>query len=142
MALVYKNISRLLLIVLLLLGLQGAASSQVVPPPRYGELNGRVINQWHHPVYGITVTLKPTAYGYGTHDFTAVSNMNGHYDIKNIDRYVYSSGPAPKWVSYYISVSAPGYLPYTSSTFNFEAVADIKMNVTLTAQKEHGKKDK
>ena len=85
----------------------------------------------------MTVTLKPTAYAYGTRDYVVTSDINGKYDIKQISRYVYSSGSAPKWVSYYLSVSAPGYDNYTGSTFDFQNSTTIKIDIKLTAQNRH-----
>ena len=96
------------LAVLVFFSLNSIAQSQT-PPPLDAELSGRVYNEWRRPLGGILVTLKPTAYAYGTQDYPVVSNPNGRFDIKQIKRYVYSSGSAPKYVNYYIFVSVPGY---------------------------------
>jgi len=80
-----------------------------------GELTGRVFDLGSNAgIAGAQVTVKPSAYGYGTKDYTATTGPNGDYVIRNIKRYVYSSGPLPKPVKYSITVSAPGYPEYTS----------------------------
>jgi hypothetical protein len=100
-------------------------------PELYGEVHGKIIHQGAKPKEGISITLKPTAYGYGTHDYRTVTDTNGKYVINNVVRYVYSSGSAPKWVNYYLSISAPGYNSYTGSPFNLEAEQSVEQDIKL-----------
>ncbi len=111
------------------------AGSQTAPA-LYAQLKGTVRNDQGRPVGGIAVTLKPTVYAYGAHNYIAVSDLSGRYEIKNIARYVYSSGSAPKWVDYYISVSSPGYADYVSNVINFQNSTSIKMDIKLAPAKK------
>ncbi|MCX5713625.1 MAG: hypothetical protein NT033_02215, partial [Candidatus Omnitrophica bacterium] len=82
----------------------------------------------------ITLTLKPNGYGYGTHDYTAVSDASGRYDITGIIRYVYSSGPAPKWVIYKMYISQAGYYDYVSEDISFQNVTNVIKNITISSR--------
>ncbi len=85
-----------------------------------GELAGRIFDVGTNAgIAGAQVTIRPSAYGYGTQDYATTTGPNGDYVIRNIKRYTYSSGPLPKPVKYSVNVSAPGYPEYTSEFVSF-----------------------
>ncbi len=102
-----------------------------IRPTSAAQIKGVVTDQTGKKLSGITVTLKPNYYGYGTKDYTAVTDANGNYDLADVIAYVYSSG-GKHWVGYNLFVSAPGYKDYTSSQLDFMTQRVLTQNVTLT----------
>jgi hypothetical protein len=100
--------------------------------PKPGELSGKILSGANRqPLAGITLTLKPTAYGYGTRDYTVVSDINGAFEIKDILRYTYTSGGALNWVNYNIYVSAEGYAGFVSELIIFNSKYAIAKDAVL-----------
>ncbi|MBU4377412.1 MAG: carboxypeptidase-like regulatory domain-containing protein [Candidatus Omnitrophica bacterium] len=66
------------------------------------------------PLSGVTVTIKPMAYGYGTHDYTDTTDENGGYRVDDLIAYVQSSGGTVTWISYTVHVSVDGYEDFIS----------------------------
>ena len=110
----------------------GSRYNIALRPTSAAELKGTVTDQTGKMLSGITVVLKPTAYGYGTKDYTTVTDANGNYDLTDVLAYVYSSGSAPKWFAYNLYVNAGGYNDYTSSLFDFKTKRVLTQNATLT----------
>ncbi|MEI7997955.1 MAG: carboxypeptidase-like regulatory domain-containing protein [Candidatus Omnitrophota bacterium] len=98
----------------------------------YSQLSGQVFNEWRKPLGGVAVILTAVANGYSTNSYTGMSDVNGKYRINTIPRYIYSSGPDPKVVDYYLTVNYPGYKQYTSETFNFQDSLKENQNILLT----------
>ena len=77
-----------------------------------GILIGKVCDRTYEPekpLAGVTVTLKPTVYGYGTHDYVTTTDANGNYRIENIIQGVYTSGGEYTIVCYNVFVEPEGY---------------------------------
>ena len=96
------------------------------------EIKGAITDQAGKKLSGITVVLKSTDYGYGTKDYTVVTDANGNYDLTDVLAYVYSSGSVPKWVAYNLYINAAGYKNYTSSLLDFKTKRVLTQNATLT----------
>ena len=104
----------------------------------WGTISGYVRNSvTQEPLAGVSITIKPYAYGYGLHDYTTTTNANGYYKFTGVQRYTQSSGGTVFWTSYkaYISGSGipAGYAGYVSGWLTFSKyVHDIGHNIALT----------
>jgi|GEM_PF-5464341 len=101
----------------------------------YGQLQGEVLNEWRKPIGGVTIALTPVANGYSTAGGSAITDVNGHYIMSNIPKFIYSSGPDPKVVDYYVTVNYPGYDLYTSDSFNFKDDSSLIIDIRLDRNK-------
>ena len=96
-------------------------------------IKGKVCNALTSaPLSGVTVTLKPHAYGYGTHDYTTTTDENGDYRVDSMIGHVQSSGGTVTWIKYRAYVSAGGYQDYVSDEMAFsETVSNFTCDAPL-----------
>ncbi|MDD5450068.1 MAG: S8 family serine peptidase, partial [Candidatus Omnitrophica bacterium] len=93
---------------------------------RVGTIRGRVYDISNNAgLSGVTVTLKPHTYEYGGHDYVTTTDIDGNYEISNINKYVWTDGGAIFWLSYRVFVSLTGYEDYQSDEMTFSFVNSL-----------------
>ncbi len=84
------------------------------------------------PLAGATITIKPSAYGYGTHDYTTTTDANGNYNVADVIRDTSTSGGAITWVKYTVTASKDGYENFVSAALQFSpTVFSLTCDATL-----------
>lgn len=97
----------------------------------YAQIQGQILNEWRKPVGGVSVMINSQSNGYSTNNLVSISDVNGKYSINNIPRYIYSQGPEPRPVQYYLTVNNPGYEQYASESFDFSSEINKRQDIRL-----------
>lgn len=98
-----------------------------------GTLEGLALNHSQQMLPEVKVTLRPTAYEYGSRDYTAITDASGRYRISGILRHVFT-GSAYKLVTYRLYVAQTGYNDYVSEEINFQNASSLIKDVTVVSQ--------